>query len=144
MALLERKARAKGHVAHVGRPRLGHGRQLVDVMIGADALHRAHRPGPKARAGAVGHAQVHGHADNGDLQPAEIGQVRRIGVQRQVEEGRDAGVGFGPAVAREQDVDDLAELLVLHLRAGRRSVFRAQTLQFCLRHGSAKPLRWAS
>ena len=42
------------------------------VLVGADALHRAHRARTEARAGAIGDAEIHRHADQRDVDAAEL------------------------------------------------------------------------
>ena len=86
--------------------------------------------GPKREPGAVGDAEIHRHADDRDLQVAEI---RLVVVDRQVgrrEEGRDAGIGREPGAALGEDlVGDLAEARVEHLAAMAFAVFPAQGLK---------------
>ena len=59
--------------------RLAERRDPQHVLVGADALDRAHRARPEARAGAVGDAEVHRHADQREIEAAEIGQIGASG-----------------------------------------------------------------
>ena len=53
-----------------------HRRDLEHVLIGADALDRAHRARTESRAGAVGDAKIHRHADQRDIDVAELAGTR--------------------------------------------------------------------
>ena len=79
VALLQAEAAAERHVADVGDLDSAERRQPMDVVIGPDALDRPHRPRPEPRAGPVGDAEVHRHADQRRIEAAEIGQLQRIG-----------------------------------------------------------------
>ena len=71
------------------------------MLVRADALDRAHRARPEARAGAVGDAEVHRDADQREIEPAEIGQVRRLAAVGRAEQRRDVGERpFAPVAAR--------------------------------------------
>ena len=88
VALLQAEAAAKRHIADVGDLARHEGRQAMHVVIGPDALHGPHRAGTKPRAGAVGDAEVHGHADEGRVETAQIRSCRasrRIGAPSRVE-----------------------------------------------------------
>ena len=61
------------------------------MLVGADALDRAHRARSEARAGAVGDAEVHRHADQREIEAAEIGQVGRVGAIGRAEQRGDIG-----------------------------------------------------
>ena len=80
------------------------------VLVGADALDRAHRARPEARAGAVGDAEVHRHADQREIEAAEIGLGRRVGPIGRAEQGGDVGERPFAAVAVELLLGDRAEI----------------------------------
>ncbi len=96
--LVEAEARAHRHVADIGGGAFGLGRDAERMIVGADALDRAHRPRAEARAGAVGDAEIHRDADERHVEPGEIGQIGRVGPIGQIEQGRDAGIGHRPAI----------------------------------------------
>ena len=76
----------------------------MHVVIGPDALDRAHRARTEPRAGPVGDAEVHRHADQRHVEAAQIRQLRSIEAQRRAEQGRDAFVGLGPPVGAGEDL----------------------------------------
>ncbi len=109
-----------------------HRRAVEHVVVGADALDSAQRPRPEARAGAVGDAEVHRHADHGDLQIAEIRIVVVDLHVRRGEEGRHARIGRDarPALG-ENLVGHPPELRVEQLAAMALAIFAAQALPVC-------------
>ena len=129
-ALLQAVAAAKRHVADVGELDLGQGRQAVDVMVGADPLDAAHGARSQPRARPVGDAQIHRHADQGRVEAAEIGQLRRIEPKRRAQKRRYAFVGFrSPVGPTEDQVKDLLELRIVDLAWRTILVFGAQFLE---------------
>ena len=107
------------------------------MVVGADALDRAHRPRPEPGAGAVGDAEIHRDADERHVEPAEIGQIGRLGPIRHIEQGRDAGIGHRPAIAlAEHQAERLAEALGRHLGFLGANVFGAQRVELgSVEHG---------
>ena len=90
MAHFEPVAAGEGHVADVGHAQFMHRRAVEHVVVGSDALDGAQRAWAEARARAVGDAKIHRHADDGDLQIAEIGMVGRDFAMRRGKESRNA------------------------------------------------------
>ena len=79
MTHLQPIAAAERHVADIGNAQVVHGRAIQHMVVGSYALNRPQRPRPEAGAVAVGDAKIHGHADDRDLQVAEI---RIVGIDR--------------------------------------------------------------
>ena len=84
VALLEAEPALHRHVADVGDGEMRSRRDPQRVLVGPDALDRAHRARAEPRAGPVGDAEIHRHADERDIEPAEIRPLRkRLGPERQ-------------------------------------------------------------
>ena len=114
------------------------------MLVGADALDGAHRARPKPRARAVGDAQIHRHADEREIQAAEIGQVGRLGTIGRTEQGGDIGERpFAAVAARKLQVGDSLEMLVVDLAAGRVTIALAQALELCRINHRASPVQAA-
>ena len=73
------------------------------MLVGADALDAAHGAGAEPRAGAVGDAEVHRHADQRDV---EAGKSVAGGVRREGRAEQRRGIGERPlaAVGRGEDL----------------------------------------
>ena len=99
------------------------------VFVGADAFDGPQSARPEARAGAVGDPEVHRHADQREIQPAEIGLGRRIGPIGRVEQGGDVGERPFAPVAVELLFGDGAKMRIVHLAAGGVAIALAQALQ---------------
>ena len=68
-----------------------HRRDLQRMLVGADALDRAHGARAEAGAGAVGDAEVHRHADQRHVEAGEIGSGGRRRPEGRAEQGRRIG-----------------------------------------------------
>ena len=114
MALLQAEAAAEWHIADVGHPAFGQRREPVHMMIGADALDGAHGPGAEPGAGRLVTPRSIGTPIEGDVEAAEVRNLRAPRPQRRIEEGRYTFIGLWPAVRAGKDlVHDLAELGVV-------------------------------
>ena len=109
-------------------------------MIGADAFDGADGAGAEAAAGAVGDAEVHRHADQGEVDAGEVG-FEGVGGKRRIEKGRDAFVGLGAPIAREQDVGDFLEFGIEDIGGAGFAVFFAQGVEF-FGHGQGPGGQW--
>ncbi len=130
VAAFERKARAHRNVADIRELGLAKRGDAQHMLVRADALDRAHGARPKSSAGAVGDAEVHGNADQREIEPAEIRQIGRLGAIGRVEQGRDVREGPFAPVAGELLFGDGAKMRVVHLAAGGVAIALAQALQF--------------
>ena len=124
-AAFQAVAGAHRNIADVGRLARGQGDDIEGMVVGSDPLDGADRPRSEPRARPIGDAQIHRHADQGEVQAAEVllvGGLRAIGG---IEEGRNAGVRQPAFVAALEDQGhDLGEpgiidLAGLGLRVGR-------------------------
>ena len=134
VAAFQRVAGAEGHVADVGRLDHAERRRAEDMVHGPDALDGAHRARPEPRAGAIGHAQIHRQADDGDVEPAEVRLGQRIGPVGSTDEGRDVGEGPFAPVALELVGRDLGEARIVNVAAARPGVARPKLPELVLIH----------
>src|SRR3546814_3128097 len=97
------------------------------MVIRPDALDVAQRPRPEVCARAVGDAEVHRHADEGDLQIAEVRVLRVDLPVGRVEQGRHPRIGrlAGSRLA-EDLVGDLLEARIEEVSAVALGVLLAQ------------------
>ena len=75
-AILDKDGKVRdlsGHVADIGGLQHREGRGAQRMVHRTHALDGAHRARTKARAGAVGDAEIHRHADDRDIEAAEAG-----------------------------------------------------------------------
>src|SRR3546814_10389008 len=95
------------------------------MVIRPDALDVAQRPRPEACARAVGDAEVHRHADEGDLQIAEVRVLRVDLPVGRVEQGRHPRIGrlAGSRLA-DRSEEHTSEL---------QSIMRTSYAVFCLK-----------
>ena len=109
--------------------------QAMDVVVGPDALYRAHRPGAQPRAGPIGDAQIHRHAHQGRVEARQIAILHRPSAQGRVKQRGYALVRLGPPVgAGEHLLDDLAEFRVVRLAGRRGRVARTQGVELLAVH----------
>src|SRR5690606_32396646 len=90
-----------------------HRRAVKHVVVRADALDGANGAGAESRARAVGHAEVHRHADDRDVEVAEIRVLRVNLAERRIKESRDAGKWCNTRIAREDAVGNTPEARVI-------------------------------
>ncbi len=129
MALLEAEPALHRHVADVGGRHVDGRRDPQRVLVRADALDRAHRPRAEPRAGPIGDAEVHRHADERDIELA-VGLGERIGSERQAEERRRIGERpLAPLGAGEYLRRDRREFRVVNVAALGVGVFLAQGVE---------------
>ena len=103
------------------------------MVVGADALDVADRPRAEPGARPVGDAEIHRHADEGNVEPGEIRSLRRLAAVRRIEQRRDAAIGeLAPVSAGEDERNDLLEFRIEYVAPLAFGVFRAQRIQFCL------------
>ncbi len=76
MALLEAETALHRHVADIGDGEWTYRRHAQDVLVGPDPFDAAHGAGAEPRAGTVGDAKVHGHADQRDVEAGKAGRQR--------------------------------------------------------------------
>src|SRR3546814_207179 len=132
-ALLEPETAGEGNVADIGDAQVIDRRAAQHMVIRPDALDVAQRPRPEACARAVGDAEVHRHADEGDLQIAEVRVLRVDLPVGRVEQGRHPRIGrlAGSRLA-EDLVGDLLEARIEEVSAVALGVLLAQSRQFVL------------
>ena len=103
------------------------------MLIGADALDVAHRAGAESRAGAIGDAQVHRHADQRHVEAAEVRQRDGVRAERRAEKGgRIRERPLAPLRVAEQLLPDRGKFRIEDVAALRIRVLAAQSLQFVL------------
>ena len=113
-AVIKAVTTAKGHIADIAGFDGRQGQETVDMMVRPDALHPPHGPGPEARSGPVGHAEVQRHTYQRHVQSAKICLLRGVGARRCTEERGDPFIRFRPPVGTRKDcVDGLLELGVV-------------------------------
>src|SRR5690606_15184249 len=83
------------HVTHVGKPAQLGRRHAQGVFVQAHALYEAHRARAQSRPCAIGHAQVHGYAQQGDVDWFGTRFIEYVGPVRRIQKGRHARVGRG-------------------------------------------------
>src|ERR1700722_19086666 len=111
------------------------------MFVGPDPLDRANCARSVARASAVGHAEVHGHADQCEIEAVEIGQVGRVGaIGRPEQRGHICERTFA-RFAAELLLGDGAEMRVVHLAAMGAEIALPQPLQFHFVDHSGSPSR---
>ncbi len=131
VAALQRVARAEGHVADVRDLEVDQRRGAQHMVHRPDALHGAHGAGAESRASAVGDAEVHRHAADRHVEPADVRQSGRVRPVGRAAEGGDVGEGpFAPLAlelpcghAREGRIGDVAAAGVGELPAQALSSF---------------------
>ena len=97
------------------------------MLVRTDALDAAHRARAETRAGAVGDAEIHRHADESDVEPGKIRGLGGPAPIRRIEQRRDAAVRkLSPVGPREDERDDLLEFGIEHVAPLALGVFRAQ------------------
>ena len=92
----QRIAAAKRHIAHIGKVQLGLRRHPQRMVIRPDPLDRPHGARTEPRSRPIGHREVHRHADQRHIQPAEIRQIRRIRPIRRIQQRRHPGIWQRP------------------------------------------------
>jgi len=109
-------------------------------LYGPDPLDGTQRPRAKSGAGAVGDAKIHRHADERDVELAELLGLDNERPVRRSQQGRHAGIGFGACAARAEDaVRHLAPLGVDHLAGVRRAVLAAKPFESLRIHAHSLP-----
>ena len=73
---VEAESAAHRHVADIGDLQSPHRGDPQHMLVRADPLDRANGARPEASAGPVGHAEVHRHADQRDVEPGKAGGGR--------------------------------------------------------------------
>ena len=137
MALLEAEPALHRHVADVGGRQVGVGRNAQRVLVGPDALDGAHRARAEPRAGPIGDAEIHRHADERDVEAAASGLRQRIGSERQAEKrGGIRERPFAPLGAGEDLRRDRREFRVVDVAAFGIGIFAAQRVELLAVHDS--------
>ena len=143
MAGFQAETAAERYVTDIGDLAIGTRHHPQRMLVGTNPLDTAHGARTQARTSTVGDAKIHGHADQGNVQPAEIRQARRIRSVGRGEEG--GGVGkwqdsfaalaeLGLRHAAEFGVEELATLIF--------EILVAEPAEFrILGHGVALSLR---
>ena len=80
MAEFQPVAALEGDVADIGDAQILNRCATENVIVGSDPLDGAQGARPEARARTIGDAEIHRHADDGDLQIAEIGSSLSTGI----------------------------------------------------------------
>ena len=140
VALVEAEAALHRHVTDVGDRQVGQRRDAQCMIVRADALDRAHRARSQARTAAIGDAQVHRHADQRDVEPAEIRQRGDVRPERHPDEG--CGIGEWPLAAlgvREHLRGDGGKFRIENVAALGIRIFQAQRVELLVIHGDAPP-----
>jgi hypothetical protein len=102
------------------------------------ALDRAHGPGPEARPRTVRDREVHGHADDGDIEIVQGLLIGEVQERRQPREGRRA-----PASLQEEALGDALEVRIVYVVGLLVGVLRAQGSQLVRVHHESPSLRTA-
>ena len=123
-------AAAQRNVADIGDGEIRERRHAENVLVRSHPLDVADGARTEAGAGAIGDAEIHGNAEQGDVDFVFL-RNGEIGAERRAQQGRDAGVGRRTFVGVFEDrVGDRAEMGIEDLVASRPAEFRAQTFQF--------------
>ena len=130
MARREVVAAAQRDVPDVGDGKARERRHAQDVLVCSDALDVADGARTKTGAGAIGDAEIHGRAEQRDVD-FFLHRNGEIGAERRAQQGRYAGVGRRTFVGVFEDrVGDRPEMGIEDLVAARIAVPGAQPFQF--------------
>jgi hypothetical protein len=130
MAEFQPVAAAERHVADVGDAQFLHRGAVEHVIVGSDAFDGAQRTRAEARAGPVGDAKIHRHADHRYLQIAEIRVVVVDLEIRCCQESRDTRIGCEARAGLVEDlVGDTTKLRVEQVAAMAFAILLAQLIE---------------
>jgi hypothetical protein len=123
-------AAAQRDVADIGDGEVRERRHAENVLVSSHPLDVADGARTETGAGAIGDAEIHGNAEQGDVDLVSC-RNREIGAEGRAQQGRDASVGRRTFVRVFEDgVSDRAEMGIENLVASRIAEFGAQALQF--------------
>ena len=138
VAALQRITRAERDIADIGGLEHGEGRSPQRMVHRPHALDRTDGARAEAGAGTVGHAKIHRHADDRDIEPAEAGRGQRVGAIGSPDEGRDIREGPFALVAGELGRSHLGEMRIVNIAASGPDITLPQLRELVLIHAGLR------